>query len=513
VACDTGLAGACAAGTTACQGGSVACVQNVQAAVEACNGLDDDCDGAVDDGNPGGDVACDTGFQGVCAAGTTACQGGGLACVQTGQPSVETCNGLDDDCDGTSDDGNPGGGAACETGLPGDCAAGTMTCQGGSVTCVAHVQSHTEACNGRDDDCDGTVDEDVTCDDGLACTTDACGGDVGCLNALLADYCRIDGACWGGGQLNPADPNEICSPADRPTAWTPVVDVCPPLDGYGVSRNLQGRCEYANLDTAGWRQWDAWILVPAGATPMGSPSGEAGRTAAEAPIHTVTLAAGYLIGKHEVTVAAYDACRASSPDACTPPSSAEWDAAGWGTNWAGDGQATHPQNGLAWEQAAAVCAWLGGRLPTEAEWERAASGPKHRKYPWGDMPEPLCENATAVFDEEGDLARPWACDPCEVFGCSGTSPVGTRVSGVSWSGALDMSGNVWEWCEDWWHEDYAGAPADGSAWVDPAGIARVVRGGAFYSAARYLRSSARLGEDPVTGWYAGIGGRCVRSLP
>jgi formylglycine-generating enzyme required for sulfatase activity len=376
---------------------------------------------------------------------------------------------------------------------------------------VQNAQPSAETCNGLDDNCDGTSDEGVSCNDGLACTTDSCGGSAGCLNSLQAGYCRIDGACWGDGQSNPADANEICLASLRPTAWSPVVDGCPVLAGYGASVNAQGRCEYANLDTTGWRQWDVWILVPAGAFIMGSPAGEAGHLADEEPNRTVTFAAGYLIGKTEVPVLTYEACQAASPATCTPPSAADWDAAGWAVNLSAYDMGAHPQNGLTWDQAGAVCAWLGGRLPTEAEWEFAATGPTHRKYPWGAAPEPLCANDAAVFDEQGDLARPWACNPCATFGCSGTSPVGSRVSGASWSGSLDMGGNVWEWCGDWYHDQYTGAPSDGSAWIAPAGTWRVVRGGAFYSASTFLRASARSSQDPA-GRYAGIGGRCVKAL-
>src|SRR5206468_772541 len=126
---------------------------------ETCNGLDDDCDGAVDEGNPGGGAACATGQPGVCSAGTTSCTNGSLVCNQNVQPSAEACNGLDDDCDGAVDEGNPGGGAACSAGQPGVCSAGTPPCTDGSLIVSPTGPPAAETCNGLDDDCDGAVDE------------------------------------------------------------------------------------------------------------------------------------------------------------------------------------------------------------------------------------------------------------------------------------------------------------------------------------------------------------------
>ncbi|MDI1450420.1 sialidase family protein [Polyangium sp. 6x1] len=171
VACTVpGQLGECAKGSTACSGGGVICQQTATATAETCDGKDNDCDGVVDEGNPGGGAACNTGKQGVCSAGTTSCSSGSISCVQNLQPSSETCDGLDNNCNGTNDEGNPGGGAACSTGNLGICAAGTTACSSGSIVCNQNLQSSTEVCDNLDNNCNGAVD-DGNPGGGLACTT------------------------------------------------------------------------------------------------------------------------------------------------------------------------------------------------------------------------------------------------------------------------------------------------------------------------------------------------------
>ena len=157
--CQTGQQGVCAAGTMHCTNGNLGCNQNVQPSTEQCNGLDDNCDGSTDEGNPGGGGACNTGLLGVCMAGIFDCLNGQVQCTQTVQPSAEQCNGLDDDCDGGTDEGNPDGGGACNTGNAGICAAGIDQCQNGGIQCQQINQPTGETCNGLDDDCDGATDE------------------------------------------------------------------------------------------------------------------------------------------------------------------------------------------------------------------------------------------------------------------------------------------------------------------------------------------------------------------
>ncbi len=284
---------------------------------------------------------------------------------------------------------------------------------------------------------------------------------------------------------------------------------CPYLAGYRVACNEQAHCEYTPVDPTGWRAWDVWIWVPAGSFLMGAPAGEADSSENERPVHEVTFASGFFVMKYEVVVTPHLACEAAGR--CTTPSTADWDGYGWGLNRATNGRQNHPQNGLTWQQARDFCAWAapGGRLPSEAEWEYAAAGPVHRKYPWGNTPEPTCDHA--VFDLDGSVTRPFGCDACTTAGCSGTQPVGARPAGASWVGAMDMSGNVWEWCEDWHHENYTGAPVDGSAWVNPPSAYRVLRGGSFAHGASYVRSAKHDGAPPADR-IAHRGARCVRPL-
>ena len=140
---------------------------------ESCNGFDDDCDGQVDNGDPGGGAACmATGVFGICTLGTMHCKNGALKCMP-GTPQPETCNGLDDNCDSFVDEGIlPGVGMQCNTGLLGLCAIGLTTCKGAAgVACTASVAPGQlpESCNGQDDNCDGLVDEGIT-QVGMPCT-------------------------------------------------------------------------------------------------------------------------------------------------------------------------------------------------------------------------------------------------------------------------------------------------------------------------------------------------------
>ena len=197
----------------------------------------------------------------------------------------------------------------------------------------------------------------------------------------------------------------------------------------------------------------------------------------ELPAHAVSLDA-FWIDKFEVTNGMYMLCAQSG--ACTPPG-----------DWASDRRASYfnveefkdyPVVHVTWEQAQTYCAWADRRLPTEAEWERAARGDDFRNYPWGDEPP---SEAYANFNRNS----------------RDTSRVGSFAAGAGPFGALDMAGNVWEWVSDFYEVEYYKDSPD----YNPTGpqtsstYFRVIRGGSFQDEWFDLRVSKRgaaLGPKP-----------------
>lgn len=207
------------------------------------------------------------------------------------------------------------------------------------------------------------------------------------------------------------------------------------------------------------------IFVPAGEFLMGSVTGYQD----ERPRHPVYLDA-YRIGKYEVTVGQYrgfcDRTGRAMPDA---PKT-------WNVN---------PQAAVinvSWDDASAYAEWVGGRLPTEAEWEKAARGDDGRLYPWGDN---------------------WNANICRQYdtGIQGVAPVGSYPSDISSYGCYDMGGNVCEWALDWYSEDYYKASPKQNPTGPPTGKYRVIRGGSWNSiGASGIRSSLRKLAEPDWKW-------------
>ncbi len=237
------------------------------------------------------------------------------------------------------------------------------------------------------------------------------------------------------------------------------------------------------------------------------------------PVHKVTLSP-YCIDKTEVTVAAYRICVQAG--ACPPASATvDWkgikpeDKTKWSQfcTWGKRGYDKHPINCVDWTQANAYCEWMGGRLPTEAEWEYAARGSDGRNYPWGNQP-PDATRLNACGSECASMAQQrldasWTPMYADNDGWPATAPVGRYPKGASPFGVLDMAGNVWEWTADSF-ADYNSEPATNPQPSRHDDSPRVTRGGAWLSelAAR-VRTADRFGLVP--GYRINsLGFRCAR---
>jgi len=163
----------------------------------------------------------------------------------------------------------------------------------------------------------------------------------------------------------------------------------------------------------------------------------------------------------------------------------------------------HPVTQVSWEDAAAYCAWAGGQLPTEAQWEKACRGTDGRMWPWGNTYD---ANRLSSCEAQCPIER-WKDDRYD-DGYAFTAPVGSFPDGVSPYGALDMAGNLWEWVADWYADDYYG----GSPYENPlgpdSGTVRAMRGGAWYNTDVWVTCSVRH-QNPPSDLYDDLGFRCA----
>ncbi len=155
----------------------------------------------------------------------------------------------------------------------------------------------------------------------------------------------------------------------------------------------------------------------------------------------------------------------------------------------------HPIVNVSWEDASAYAQWAGATLPTEAQWEKAARGPDGRLFPWGDYVESVKRRSATLNDEEQ------------------TKPVGSYPEVSSPYGAQDMTGNVWQWCADWYDENYyQNCPARNPS-GPPTGALRVLRGGRwFYNQPNFFPAAYRNYCTPKH-WLSLCGFRCVMGSP
>ena len=239
-------------------------------------------------------------------------------------------------------------------------------------------------------------------------------------------------------------------------------------------------------------------VIPAGTFLMGSDRRDDESHDSERPRHRVTVG-GFALGVHEVTRDEYAAFVAAtgrgSGDRCYAFAAddqrveASWRSPGYPQT--GD----HPAVCVNWEDAQAYVRWLSEetgeayRLPSEAEWEYATrAGTTTRRY-WGDDPDDGCAYANGADRTAKQRFDNWTVADC-TDGVVWTSPVGAHEPNAF--GLHDTLGNVWEWVEDCWHDDYDGAPRDGSAWTRGGDCGRrVLRGGSWVDYPRDLRSADR----------------------
>jgi len=223
------------------------------------------------------------------------------------------------------------------------------------------------------------------------------------------------------------------------------------------------------------------VLLPGGTFERGCVKGDSLCSADEQPRRSITLSP-FAMGKTEVTVAQFRAFAAAG--GVPLPEQPTWSADNF------------PVVNVTWEEAAAFCRWLGGRLPTEAEWEYAArGGSSGRRYPGG---EGISHDEANYDGVEGRDQFPKA------------APVGSFPP--NGFGLFDMLGNVWEWCQDWYQEDYYSKSPERDPQGPEVGQKKVVRGGSFTSDPGRLRLSYRSSLDPGQRWLF-TGFRCAIPAP
>ena len=268
------------------------------------------------------------------------------------------------------------------------------------------------------------------------------------------------------GCIDSEKPSEIGGPSKSVQSDEPEVSTSAPSSNPNTYTNSIGM---------------EFVLIPVGSFDMGSPFGEEGRTGDEGPVHKVKIPDEFYLGKYEVTQKQWREVMGDNPSSFR--------------SIYGDDQ---PVEGASWNDIQEFVKKINlkegvnkYRLPSEAEWEYAARAGTTTRYSFGDSKSRLGEYAW-YDDNSGDT----------------THPVGQKKPNP-W-GLYDMHGNVWEWTQDKWHDNYNGAPSDGSAWESGSGSDRVFRGCSWYDAAGDCTSAVRVGYVPDSRYDVDLGFRLLQ---
>ena len=309
-------------------------------------------------------------------------------------------------------------------------------------------------------------------------------------------------AWWGSQRLNAASTRSANSLTPQPISPPAAASLTPQPTVPTLSEVVPN----PKLGSIATRSRDGMLMVyvPSGAFQMGSLNGSPD----ERPVHSVYLDAFWL-DRTDVTKAMFARFVADQnykTDAekigksfVYDPTQGSWVPSS-GTDWLhpqgpGDdrtGLDDHPVVQVSWNDAQAYCSWVGARLPTEAEWEKTARGTDNRIYPWGNQ---APDGSLANYADSNLVGAKWA-DKNINDGYEFTSPVGHFPRNTSPYGVLDMAGNVWQWTQDWYSDSYYNNSPASNPPGPATGAKKVLRGGSWYYSAEYLRSSARLNDDP-----------------
>jgi formylglycine-generating enzyme required for sulfatase activity len=296
---------------------------------------------------------------------------------------------------------------------------------------------------------------------GKLCPTSGCGGGLKCEQ--MTNICQAKCA-------KPTDCGQyLTCDEEVNTCYDPMNPV--------VRKKLEAKAE-AELEAKAEAERKAkciadgrcvdFIKIPGGSFKMGSNDGDE----YEKPVHRVHVKSFYM-SKTEVTVGQYRACVQAG--VCSTDELNEngiaWKSSKY-CNWNESGRENHPINCVDWNQARRFAKWAGGDLPSEAQWEYAARGGQGNRYKY------------AGSNDADEIA--WFTENTNNLG---TRPVGQKKK--NGYGLFDLSGNVFEWTLDKWHDNYDGAPTDGTAWTSGDSSGRVTRGGCWRFGASYLRVAHR----------------------